>query len=137
MENQQCEEILDLPYLDIPNFVDVEKSSINTNMNGNVSISVIQERSQSVSQSSIRLNEKLKCSNTINSLESVNIQDENISNGTLHVSNFTPTITSTPQMIKPYKFQTKTGLLLAKLFGSKDMLALQFDKEKAAYNNSS
>ena len=40
-------------------------------------------------------------------------------------------------MIKPYKFQTKTGLLLAKLFGSKDMLAQQFDKEKAAYNNSS
>ena len=137
VETQQYEEILDLPYLDIPNFVDVEKSSISTNMNGNVSISVTQERSQSVPQSSVRLNEKLKCSNTINSLESVNIQDENISNGTRHVSNFKPTITSTPQMIKPYKFQTKTGLLLAKLFGSIDMLAPQFDKEKAPYNNSS
>ena len=134
---QQYKEILDLPYLDIPNFVGVEKSSVSTNRNGNVTTSVIQERSQSVSQSSIQLTEKLKCSNTINFLDSVNIQDENISNGTPHVSNCKSTITSTSQMIKPYKFQTKTGLLLAKLLGSKDMLAQQFDKEKAPYNNSS
>ena len=137
VETQQYEEILDLIYLDIPNFDGAKKSPISTNRNDNVSISVTQERSQSVSQSSIQLNEELKCCNTINSLDSVNMQDENISNLTPHVSDFKPTITSTPQMIKPYKFQTKTGLLLAKLFGSKDMLALQFDKEKAAYNNSS
>ena len=137
VETQQCEEILDLPCLDIPNFVGVEKSSISTNKNDNVSISVTQGRSQSVSQSSIRLNEELKCCNTINSLDSVNIQDENISDRTPHVSNFKPTIKSTPQMIKPYKFQTKTGLLLVKVFRSKGMLALQFDKEKVAYSNSS
>ena len=53
VETQQYEEILDLPYLDIPNFVGVEKSSISTNKNDNVSISVTQERSQSVAQSSI------------------------------------------------------------------------------------
>ena len=40
-------------------------------------------------------------------------------------------------MIKPYKFKTKTGLLLAKWFCSKDMLAQQFDKEKTRYNHSS
>ena len=123
VETQQFEEILDLPYLDIPNFVGAEKSSISTNRNGNVLISVTQEISQSVSQSSIQLNEDLKCCNTINSLDSVNIQDENISNGTPYVLNFKPTITSTPQTIKPYKFQTKTGLHLAKLLGNKDMLA--------------
>ena len=87
VETQQYEEILDLPFLDITNFVGAEKSSISTNRN-NVSISVTREISQSVSQSSIQLNEKLKCCNTINYLDSVNIQDENISNGTPHVLNF-------------------------------------------------
>ena len=57
METQQYEEILNLPYLDIPNFVGAEKSSTSTDRNDNVSISVTQEISQSVSQSSIRLNE--------------------------------------------------------------------------------
>ena len=57
METQQYEEILDLPYLDISNFVGPEKSSVSTNRNSNVSISVTQERSQSVSKSSIQLNE--------------------------------------------------------------------------------
>ena len=69
VEIQQYEEILDLPYLEIPSFVGAEKSSISTNRNDNVSISVTQEISQSVSQSSIRLNEELKCCNNINSLD--------------------------------------------------------------------
>ena len=75
----------------------------------------------------------MKCSNTINSLNSVNILDENISNETQHVSNLKSTITSPPQMIKPHKFQTKSGHLLAKLFDSKDMLALQLDEEKTPH----
>ena len=53
VETQQYEEILYLTYLDIPNFDGAEKSPTSTNRNDNVSIPVTQERSQSVSQSSI------------------------------------------------------------------------------------
>ena len=53
VETQQYEETLNFPYLNIPNFVGPEKSSISTNRNDNVSISVTQESSQSVSRSSI------------------------------------------------------------------------------------
>ena len=57
----------------------------------------------------------------------------NMSTASPYVKRFKPAITST-QLSKHYVFKTKTGQLLAKLFGENDNLLKDFDKEKLTFN---